>query len=82
MKRFIVILAVWHDDIRTNHEVVFTQPRPAAAKWRPRLKRFETATGHRITAQLVRLDRPRLMTEARHQVPEEALGGCRVSSLL
>ena len=44
--------------------------------------RQHLATGHRITAQLVRHDRPRLMTEARHQVPEEALGGCRVASLL
>jgi len=30
MNRFIVNLGVWHDDIRTNHEVVFTQPRPEA----------------------------------------------------
>jgi hypothetical protein len=25
-----VNLAVWHDDIRTNHEGVFTQPRSEA----------------------------------------------------
>jgi hypothetical protein len=32
MKRFIVNLAVWHDDIRTNHGGVFTQPRPKPAR--------------------------------------------------
>jgi len=30
MNRFIVHPLVWHDDIRTNHEVVFTRPRPDA----------------------------------------------------
>jgi len=44
--------------------------------------RQQLATGHRITAQLVRHDRSRLMIEARQQLPEEALGGCRVSPLL
>jgi hypothetical protein len=35
MKRFIVNLAVWHGDIRTNHEVVITQPRSKpASRWR------------------------------------------------
>jgi hypothetical protein len=27
MNRFIVHPFVWHDDIRTNHAIVFTQPR-------------------------------------------------------
>jgi hypothetical protein len=44
--------------------------------------RQQLATGHRITAQLVRHDRSRLITEARENAPEEALGGCRVSPLL
>jgi hypothetical protein len=30
MNRFIVYLAMWHDDNRTIHKGVFTQPRPLA----------------------------------------------------
>jgi len=44
--------------------------------------RQQIATGHRIASQFARHDRPRLTTEAREQVSEEAPGGRRVQPLL
>jgi len=46
-----------------------------------RSARQQLAVGHCMTSQLVRHYRSRFAVEARVRVPEEAPGGCRVSSL-